>query len=164
MQSPWVYRFYYCNGIQLKWQKKKQKVLTRAWVTPKVCLVHILNLTVIISGSPGRAEQISTHTTFPEYSSSPKSQISQFLCISIYSDYCTKRAKINSKSQCFQITKLKFRLANIYIDPQKHFHILHQSLWKTLIKSTNSLFFPNRSTLLHCWHKNVMSHVIQTKF
>lgn len=55
-------------------------------------------------------------------------------------DYCTKRTKINSKSQCFQMTKLKYSLTNIYIDPQKHFHILHQSLWKTLIKSTNSVF------------------------
>lgn len=61
-------------------------------------------------------------------------------CVCKYSDYCTKGTKTNSKSQCFQITKLKFSLTNIYIDPQKHFHILHKSLWKTLIKSTNSFF------------------------
>lgn len=37
--------------------------------------------------------------------------------VSKYSDYCAKRTKVNSKSQCFQMNKLKFSLVNIYIDP-----------------------------------------------
>lgn len=60
--------------------------------------------------------------------------------VSKYSDYCAKRTKVNSKSQNPKINKLKFNLVNIYIDSQKHFHILHQSLWKTLIQSINSGF------------------------
>lgn len=85
-----------------------------------------------------RTEQV--HTTLPLSFLPALNHGCHSSCASKYSDYCIKRTKINSKSHCLQITELKFSLTHIYIESQKHLSILHQSLWKTYIRSTNSVF------------------------